>query len=289
VKPPQFEYEQPKSVAEALQIMADDSLENKPLAGGQSLVPLLNFRLARPDRLVDLNRVPELAYVRKADGVLHIGAMTRQAVLERSPAVAANWPLLLQALRWVAHPQIRNRGTVGGTIAHADPAAELPVAMTALDARVHVRSQARGARTIEARDLFVTNLMTCLEPDELLVEIEVPAVPERSGSAFVEYARRNGDYALGGAAVRVSLDADGACASAAIVLLGAGPVPLRASAAEQALAGRRLDESVAREAAARAIDDIAPTGDIHGSREYRRGLIETMVRRAVLQAAEEAS
>jgi CO/xanthine dehydrogenase FAD-binding subunit len=254
------------------------------LAGGQSLVPLLNFRLAQPAVLVDLNRVAELSYLRRQDGRLHIGAMCRQARLELSPVAKEGWPLLSDALALVAHPQIRNRGTVGGSAAHSDPAAELPIALTALDATFKARSP-RGDRAISADDFFVTHLTTALEPDELLVEIEVPPLPEGTGHAFHEYSRRHGDFALGGAAVTYSKNGGERCSAARIVLLGAADVPLRAREAEQALEGQAMSEELAREAAKLAVRDIEPTGDIHGSGEYRKRLIEAMVRRAVLEAA----
>jgi CO/xanthine dehydrogenase FAD-binding subunit len=287
LKPPQFEYHDPGSLDEALELMDEHGEEGKVLAGGQSLVPLLNFRLANPETLIDLNRIGSLGGIRRSDGVLRIGAMTRQAAMQRSALVAANWPLLTEALGYVAHAQIRNRGTVGGSVAHADPAAELPVAFTALDARVNVRSS-RAERTIEISDLFVTHLTTTLEPDEILVEIEVDPVPERSGHAFVEFSRRHGDFALGGAAVQLSLDEAGACHSAAIALLGAAPVPLRASEAEEAVVGTELDDDVTEAASEAAIADISPTGDIHGSAEYRRELCQVMVRRAISLAARRA-
>jgi CO/xanthine dehydrogenase FAD-binding subunit len=287
VKPPPFEYEDPRELDAALALLAEKGEDAKVLAGGQSLVPLLNFRLARPAVLVDINRVPGLAGIRAADGVLRIGALTRQATLERSPVVARRWPLLSHAVRWVAHPQIRNRGTVGGSVAHADPAAELPVALTALDARFEVRS-ARGSRTLGCSDFFVGQLQTALEPDELLTAIVVPRPVEPSGAAFAEFARRHGDFALGGAAVDLALEADGSCGRASIALLAAGATPIRATAAERSLQGRRPDEDAAREAAALSVDGVAPTGDMHGSSGYRRGVIEAMVRDAVLAAAERA-
>jgi CO/xanthine dehydrogenase FAD-binding subunit len=285
VKPSAFEYETPERTDEALELLARDPEETKVLAGGQSLVPLLNFRLARPDRLVDLNGVGELAYLRRDDGALRIGAMTRQATLERSSIVEERWPLLKQAIRLVAHPQIRNRGTVGGSAAHADPAAELPVALTALDATFHIRS-ARGSRAVPARDFFLQPLMSAIEPGELLVEIETPPMAANSGTAFVEYARRHGDFALGGAAVVLDHEDDGSIGRAAIALLGAGPTPLRASAAEAALVGATVDEASAAEVAALAVEDVRPTGDIHGSAEYRQGLLRSLVRQALLQAAQ---
>jgi CO/xanthine dehydrogenase FAD-binding subunit len=283
VKPAPFEYHSPRETEEALAVLAEHGDDAKVLAGGQSLVPLLNFGLAAPAHLVDINRIGSLAYVRRTGGSLRIGATTRQAVLEQSGVTARHWPLLTEALRWVGHQQIRNRGTVGGSLAHADPAAELPIASAALDARFHVRSQ-RGSRTVGWQDFFVTHLTTAMEADELLVEIEFPGLPEGTGWAFTEYARRHGDFALGGAAALVSMD-DGHCREARIALLGAGDTPLRATEAERMLAGAVPDERTAAEAASTAVAGIEPTGDIHGGSEYRKHLIEAMVRRAVLEAA----
>ena len=241
MKPAPFEYSAPSSVDEALALLDDEA---KVLAGGQSLVPLLNFRLARPERIVDINRIEELAYIRAdEDGTLRIGALARQAELERSQLVAERWPLLAQAVRLVGHPQIRSRGTVCGSVAHADPTAELPVALTALDARFQVRS-AGGARTLRATELFAGPLTTSLAADELLAEIEVPALPAGARCAFREYARTHGDFAVAGAAVVL------APGHAAVALLGAGWTPLRAPEAERALAGG----AEAREGAALAAE-----------------------------------
>jgi CO/xanthine dehydrogenase FAD-binding subunit len=288
MKPPPFDYEAPRELGEALELLHRRGEDGKVLAGGQSLVPLLNFRLARPEIIIDVNRVEELAYLRRESGRLRIGALTRQSQAEHSPVVREHWPILVEALRWVAHPQIRNRGTIGGSVAHADPSAELPVVLTALDARAHVRSM-RGTRTLTCDELFTGPLETSLAEDELLCELEVPPLPERAGWSFQEFARRHGDFALGGAAVVVGADGEHRVTSAAICMLGAGPTPLRAHAAEQALAGRRIDEAVAGEAAEIAVAGISPTGDIHGSGEYRRDLIQALVRRAVLTAATRAN
>jgi CO/xanthine dehydrogenase FAD-binding subunit len=262
MKPAPFDYEAPRTVEAALALLDDES---KVLAGGQSLVPVMNFRLARPERLVDVNGIAELAYLRRSGGVLHIGALTRQATLERSDLVAREWPLLRQAVRHVGHPQIRARGTVGGSVAHADPTAELPVALTALDARFHVRSR-RGARVLTAGELFVSHLTTTLAADELLVEIEVPPLPAGAGTAFVEHARTHGDFAIAGAAV-VAAPGHGA-----IALLGAGPTPVRASDAERALAGGASAREVAGLAAAEVDEG------------HRRALLGALVREAVEEA-----
>jgi CO/xanthine dehydrogenase FAD-binding subunit len=262
MKPAPFDYEAPRTVEAALALLDDDT---KVLAGGQSLVPVMNFRLARPAKLVDVNRVEELAYLRRADGVLHIGAMTRHATLERSGLVARGWPLLQQAVRHVGHPPIRSRGTIGGSCAHADPTAELPVALTALDARFHLRSRA-GRRTVEADEFFVTHLTTALRSDELLVEIEVPAPAEGARTAFVEHARTHGDWAIAGAAVVV------APRYAAVGLLGAGPTPVRARAAEAALVEGASADEAARLAGALVQD------------EWRAALTASLVRRALEEA-----
>lgn len=260
MKPAPFDYEAPDTLDAALGTLGDDA---KVLAGGQSLVPLLNFRLARPDRVVDVNGLDELAYVRRAGGVLRIGALTRQATLERSQLVLNRWPLLHQAVRLVGHVQIRTRGTVGGSVAHADPAAELPAALMALDARFHVRSAA-GARTLAADELFVGPLTTALASDELLVEIDVPPLPENAGTAFVEHARTQGDFAMAGAAAVVAPGEH-----AAIALLGAGPTPRRAPEAERALLAG-ADAREAAELAAAVVED-----------DYRRALTAELVRRAI--------
>jgi CO/xanthine dehydrogenase FAD-binding subunit len=287
VKPAPFEYDDPRMLDEALALLAEHGDDAKVLAGGQSLVPLLNFRLARPGRLIDINRIEELDYLRFDDGVLRIGALARQASLEESQETARRVPLLNQAVGFVGHLQIRNRGTVGGSVAHADPAAELPVALAALDARYHVRSRS-GDRVVDAEDMFVTHLTTSLAPEDLLTEIEVPVPPPATGSAFVEFSRRHGDFALGGAAAMVTLGGDGACERARIALLAAAPTPVRARDAEDWLRGVAIDEATAAEAAARAVAGVSPTGDIHGSSEYRRGLVEAMVKRALLEAARRA-
>jgi CO/xanthine dehydrogenase FAD-binding subunit len=263
VKPAPFEYRAPASVEEALPLLGFDSAV---LAGGQSLVPLLNLRLARPELVVDINGLAELDYIRADDGPLRIGAMTRQVALERSELVRRRWPLLYKAVRFVGHPQIRSRGTVGGSVAHADPAAELPAALIALGARFHLRS-AGGARELSASEFFLGPLYTAREPDELFIEIEVPEQPEGAGAGFAEHARTHGDFATAGAAAMVAPGGD-----AGIALLGAGPVPARAGAAERALA----DGADLREAAALAAQQVQD--------EHRRALCAELARRAIEEA-----
>jgi carbon-monoxide dehydrogenase medium subunit len=290
VKPAPFDYRRPETLDEALAIFAELGSDAKALAGGQSLVPAMNFRLARPEVLVDLNRLDPLAYIHETpDGGLRIGAMTRQRSAERSTVVASRASLLSEAMPWVAHPQIRNRGTVGGSLAHADPAAELPAVMVALDARVVLRSRT-ATRSVPAQDFFTGILSTVLGPDELLTEIQIPARPARTGEAFMELARRHGDFALVGVAVAMVLDEGGDCNSARIVLLSVGDGPVLATRAMSALVGSvptapRIEEA-ARVAAETEID---PPGDIHASPAYRRQLAKVLVRRALTTAAERAA
>jgi CO/xanthine dehydrogenase FAD-binding subunit len=262
VKPAPFEYRAPASVEEALPLLGP---ETTVLAGGQSLLPLLNLRLARPELVIDINGIAELGYVRADDGPLRIGAMSRQVELERSELVRRGWPLLSKAVQLVGHHQIRSRGTVGGSVAHADPAAELPAALVALGARLHLRSPG-GVRALDASEFFLGPLYTAREPDELLVEIEVPQQPEGAGSGFAEFARTHGDFATAGAAAVV------APGRAGIALLGAGPIPVRAEPAERAL----LDGAGPGEAAALAAQDVED--------EHRRALCTELARRAIEEA-----
>ncbi len=286
MKPAPFHYFAPRTIAETLELLARHGAEGKVLAGGQSLMPMLNFRLARPETLIDINDVAELSYIERREGALHIGALTRHAELERSELVAEHWPLLTQAMRWLAHPPIRNRGTIGGSIAHADPAAELPAALTALDARF-VADSHRGRRVLGPGEMFAGLLQSGLELDELLVEIQVPAVEPPSGSAFLEHARRHGDFALGGVAVVLGRDGDRCRADGArVVLLGAGPGPLRVPEAEVLLATRPVDEASARDAGEAAAAAADPPSDPHADAAHRRRLASVLTRRAVLAAWE---
>jgi CO/xanthine dehydrogenase FAD-binding subunit len=290
VKPASFDYRRPDTLDEALAIFAELGSDAKALAGGQSLVPAMNFRLARPEVLVDLNRLDPLAYIQEtADGGLRIGAMTRQRSAERSPVVASRASLLSEAMPWVAHPQIRNRGTVGGSLAHADPAAELPAVMVALDARFVLQSRT-ATRTVPAQSFFTGILSTVLGPDELLTEIQIPARPARTGAAFMELARRHGDFALVGVAVAMVLDEGGECGSARIVLLSVGDGPVLATRAMAALVGSVPTAPRIEEAARMVAEtDIDPPSDIHATSAYRRHLARVLVRRALSRAVERAA
>ena len=288
MKPAPFAYHAPSSVDEVLSLLAEHGDDAKVLAGGQSLVPTMNFRLAQPEVLIDLNRVGELAYVRGDGPELRIGAMTRQRAVERSDLVAERAPLVHETMPWIAHPQIRNRGTFGGCLAHADPAAELPAVALALGARFRARSL-RRERWIEADDFFVGLFETALEPDELLVEVALPELPRRTGWAFREVSRRRGDYALVGVAAVVTLNRRGRCDEARLCFLSVGEGPVMATGAAAALRKEKpTAEAVSAAAEIAATEDIDPTSDIHASEAYRRHLARVLAAEVLTTATERA-
>ena len=269
MKPPRFEYLAPQTQDEALAVLAREGDRAKVLAGGQSLIPLLNFRLAQPDVLVDINRLTNLAYVREWDGGIAIGALTRQAAVERSDTVRSRFPIIAEACHLIGHLPIRHRGTIGGNLAHADPASELPALLLALEAELTLASQ-RGERTLPADQFFTGPLTTALQPGELLTEVRARGLPPRTGGAFVEIARRYGDYALAGAAALVTLNEAGRCERVRLALCGVGPTPLRPRAAEQALIGELPTGAPLDEAAERAAAATDPPSDVHASAAFRR-------------------
>ena len=283
MKPPPFDYRAPRSTEEALDALADG--EAKVLAGGQSLIPLLNMRLAAPARLVDINGVAGLDTVRVAPDGVRVGALARHARVERDPAAAAAQPLLRQALRHVAHPVIRNRGTVVGSLAHADPAAELPAVLAVLGGTVEAVS-ARGSRTIPAAEFFTGPLESALRQDELAVSAFFPAAPPRTGTAFTETARRHGDYALAGVAAVVTLDAGLRVAEARAGYVGVGGVPVVLDLTGPAASAVRTGDW--SEAAAYAAERLHPDGDVHAGAEYRRHLAGVLTGRALRAAADAA-
>ena len=289
MKPAPFQYFAPTTLDQALDLLERYNYDAKPLAGGQSLVPAMNFRLARPGVLVDLNRVPDLAFVRPgSDGGLRIGAMTRQRQVERDPLVAERAPLIHETMPHIAHPQIRNRGTFGGSLAHADPAAELPAVLTALQGRFRLESK-RGQRWLSADEFFVDFFTTALEPDELLVEIAVPPLPARTGWSFQEVARRHGDFAMAGLATLVTLDEQGRVQEARLVYLSVGDGPVTARQAAQVLQGQEPTEEAVQEAAeVAARQDVDPVSDIHASSDYRRHLVKVLARRTLRVAVQRA-
>ncbi len=284
MKPPRFDYHAPRSLDEAIELLARYGGDAKVLAGGQSLMPMLNFRLSRPAALVDVNRISALAYVREDDGTLAFGAMTRQRTIEFSPVVARRLPLLTEATRWVGHLPIRSRGTIGGSLAHADPSAEYPAVLTALEGEV-VAQGPRGRRTLKPAELFDTYLTTTLAPDEVLVEVRLPAAPAGAGHAFEEFARRHGDFAIVGIAAMIVRDA-ARCLTARLATAGAGPVPVRLRAAEEILERDGLGERAIEAAAARAAELVEPDSDVHASAEYRRHLTRVLTARAIRKSVE---
>ena len=285
MKPALFDYYSPATLREALQLLNQHRETARPLAGGQSLVPMMNFRLARPAVLVDMNGVQELNFLEVANGELRIGAMTRQRALERSPIVATGWPLLQEATRHIGHIQIRNRGTVGGSIAHAFPSAELPIVMMALDASFVLRS-AQGKRIVPAKAFFVDVMTTVLEPGELLVEIRVPQPASRNGWGFQEVSRRHGDFALVAVAGVLALNDDGRIDKVRLVFTGAIP---HLSIKTDALKGQKADSALFSDIARVAAAELDPECDIHATAEYRRQASEVLARRVLEAAAARAS
>jgi carbon-monoxide dehydrogenase medium subunit len=289
MKPAPFKYYAPTTVEEALAHLAEYGYDAKALAGGQSLIPMLNFRLAQPSVLVDLNNVSELFYIRPDEnGGLRLGAMTRQSQVERDALVAERTPLVHEVMPQIAYPAIRTRGTFGGSLAHADPSAELVAVNIALNGRFRLRSQA-GERWVPADEFFVGLFTTMLEPDELLVEVALPAMPPRSGWSFLQITRRHHDFCIAGVAVLVTLDGKDRCEQARLVFLSAGDGPVNARQAAEMLIGQAPTPEAIRAAAEKAADDeIDPGSDIHASAEYRRHLAKVLARRALEQAFERA-
>jgi aerobic carbon-monoxide dehydrogenase medium subunit len=287
VKPAPFEYVAPESLEEATSLLGEYGEVGKILAGGQSLGPLLNMRLASPEILIDINRVEELSYIRQRDGHLEIGALARQRTVERSPAIPRKWPLISEAIPYVGHLTLRNRGTVCGSIAHADPAAELPAVATALDAELRILGS-EGERTVPADDFFVSYMTTNLEPDELLAEVRFPLPQPRTGHAWFEIARRHGDYALVGMAAVLTLREDNICDAARLVYTGVAPVPLDARDAAELLVGEQPSEELFAEVAEQAARASEPGSDVHASAGYRRHLVGVLTRRALGKALEGA-
>jgi carbon-monoxide dehydrogenase medium subunit len=285
MKPAPFDYHAPKQLAEAADLLA--KLPNaKILAGGQSLVPMMNFRYVMVDHLVDLGGVEDLRGIALVDGQLRIGAMTRQYQLERSPEVAKYCPLIVEALRYVGHRQTRNRGTIGGSLAHADPAAELPAVCAAYDATIHLAS-VRGLRALPFREFNIGFMATALEADEMVAAIDLPVWRQGHGYGFQEFARRHGDFALAGAAALLDVGANNIVRQAALALCGVAVSPIRVEAAEARLIGQPLDAALIQSAAAAAWL-VEPISDIHASGDYRRHLAQVLSTRALVDAARRA-
>ena len=286
MKPARFDHLLPTSLEDALAMLAEHAPDGRVLAGGQSLVPMMNFRLARPTVLVDLNKIPDLAYIRDAGDHLAIGAMTRERAIENSDLVRAASPLLHDATLHIGHLPIRSRGTIGGSISNADPAAEYPATVLALDATLVARS-VRGERPIAASDFFDGVMTTTLEVDEILTEIRVPKAPPGSGAALVEIARRHGDFALAGVAAQITLE-DDRVTDIRLAACGVGPGPIRLTGAENILRDGGLTDTALAAAGRAAADAADPDGDVHATASYRRKMAGVMTRRAVEKAARRA-
>ncbi len=282
MKPPIFDYVAATSIDMAVAALAEAGGEAKILAGGQSLVPMLNFRLLRPSVLIDINRIAGLSFVEETPQHIRVGALTRHHRLETSPVIARHLPVVSCAMTHVAHLAIRNRGTIGGSLSHADPAAELPMLALLLDAELHIASSS-GKRTVAAREFFIDALTVDLGGDDLVTEIVLPKLPPNTGWAFEEVARRHGDFAL--AAVAVTLTAgDGVVTQARMALTGIGPTPLRATEAEALLVGHTVDRLLTGRAIEAVRAAIAPETDLHASSDYRRHLAGVLLGRALAAA-----
>jgi carbon-monoxide dehydrogenase medium subunit len=286
--PAPFEYHRPASLDEALALLDRLGDDAKVLAGGQSLIPLMKLRLASPRHLVDINRLPGLASIAERDGVLVVGALVREADLEAAEVVQRRYPLLADTCRVVADPLVRNLATLGGNLAHGDPANDHPATMLALGAEVLARGRG-GERRIPAAELFTGPLATALAPGEILTEIRVPAPPARSGGAYVKMERKVGDFATAAVAVQLTLDAGGACARVGIGLTNVGSVPIAARRAARLLEGRPPDDAAIREAARAAAEEADPAEDLRGSVEYKRDLVRVLTARALRRAVARAT
>jgi aerobic carbon-monoxide dehydrogenase medium subunit len=286
--PPAFEYLRPKTIPEAIALLQQHGEDAKILSGGQSLIPMMKLRIARPAYLIDINRISGLAYIREEGGFLKIGGLTREAELESSSVIRAKYPILLDTAHVIADPQVRNLATVAGNLAHGDPANDHPATMLALGAQV-VATGAHGERVIPIEEFFLSLFSTALQPGEILTEIRVPVPPARSGGAYFKLERKVGDFATAAVAAQVTLDANGHAQKVGIALTNVGPTPIKAKKAEDLLRGKKLDEANIRQAAQLAADEAQPSSDLRGPAEYKKGLVKELAKRALSRAAERAA
>lgn len=285
--PAAFQYAAPKTLEEAVSLLQRHGEDAKVLSGGHSLIPMMKLRLATPKRLIDINNIPNLDHIVEAEGFLRIGALVRESELEESELIRTRYPIIYETARMIADPQVRNLATVGGNLAHGDPANDHPATMLALGARV-VAVGPQGERTIPVDGFFVDLFVTALRPHEILTEIQIPIPPPSSGGAYLKLERKVGDYAIAGVAAQVSLDKRGNCESAGVGLTNVGMTPLKAKRAEERLTGQALDEEAIDAAARLAAQDCQPTPDLRGSEEYKRAMIRELSRRALRRAARRA-
>ncbi len=283
MKPSAFEYHNPQSVEEAVELLDRYGDEAKIIAGGQSLVPMMNFRLARPEILIDINGIKELEYIKTEGDELVIGALTRESDIEKSALVIEQFPFLAKAISYIGHSAIRNRGTIGGSLVHADPSAELPTALCALNGKLKVVGSS-GEKILEPEEFFLTYLTTSLEPSDLLTEVRIPALPENTGWSFSELSRRSGDFAIVAVGILLFSEAPGVCREARIAMGGVAPTPVRAQAAEALLAGKKLSEKLIAKAAQQAAEETDTEPDYHASAEYRMDMARVFVKKGLQKA-----
>ena len=286
--PPAFEYLRPATIPEAIALLQQHGDDAKILSGGQSLIPMMKLRIARPAYLVDINRIPGLSYVKEEGGFLKIGGLTREAELEASPLVRSKYPILLDTAHVIADPQVRNLATVAGNLAHGDPANDHPATMLALGAQI-VATGPRGERIIPIEDFFVTLFTTALQQGEILTEIRIPSPPAHSGGAYFKLERKVGDFATAAVAAQVTLDGSGAVQKVGIGLTNVGPTPIKAKKAEDFLRGKKMDAASIAQAAQFAADEAQPSSDLRGPAEYKKGLVKELAKRALSRAAERAA
>ena len=285
--PAPFEYEAPSTLDEALALLEQHGDEAKILAGGHSLLPMMKLRFAEPEYLIDINNIPGLAYIKEESGYLKIGALTREADLENSDLIAAKYPIFTDATKLIADPQVRNMGTIGGNLAHGDAANDHPAVMMALNASVEITGKS-GTRMVSIDEFFFGFYMTAIRAGEILTAIHIPIPPAGTSSAYHKLERKVGDYATVGVAVQLTLGSGGTVTAAGIGLTNVNPLPLRASRSEQALIGKKLSEETIAQAAKFAAEDCNPSEDLRGSVEYKRAMVEVIVKRIIRKAAERA-
>jgi aerobic carbon-monoxide dehydrogenase medium subunit len=285
--PPAFEYLTPKTIPEAIALLQQHGEDAKILSGGQSLIPMMKLRIARPGYLIDINRISGLSYIKEEGGFLKIGGLTREAELEASPLIRSKYPIILDTAHVIADPQVRNLATVAGNLAHGDPANDHPATMLALGAQV-VATGSGGERVIPIEEFFLSVFSTALQPGEILTEIRVPVPPARSGGAYFKLERKVGDFATAAVAAQVTVDERGVAQKVGIGLTNVGPTPIKARKAEDFLRGKKLEETNIRQAAQLAADESQPSSDLRGPAEYKKGLIKELAKRGLLRAAERA-
>lgn len=285
--PPSFEYLRPNTIPEAISLLQQYGQEAKILSGGQSLIPMMKLRLARPSYLVDINRIKGLSYVKEEGGFLKIGGLTRESELEASPIIQLKYPIILDTAHVIADPQVRNLATVGGNLAHGDPANDHPATMLALGAQV-VATGPRGERTIPIEEFFVSLFSTALQPTEILTEIRIPAAAAHTGGGYVKLERKVGDFATAAVAAHLALNNQGIVQKAGIGLTNVGPKPIKARKAEDFLRGKKADAAAIAQAAQLAADEAQPSSDLRGPAEYKKGLVKELAKRALSRAAERA-